>query len=512
MYWLKLTGLFVPILAYMAIVYGSMAPMEPQVNILIGCMAFLLGGLAASSFHEIERWLDIPSRTFGTASLASVWQMARAGLFGLRGVFLGRVHGLGLRFRKPGHMLTLAPTRAGKGTCAVIPNLLEHPGSVVTVDIKGENYAIAGRRRRHFGRVLKFAPFEADSHCFNPLDFIRGGDEAWDDAAMLADMLVVPSGASKAIFFENEARALLTGLILYVATEAPREARNLYTLRRLITLGGEDLDAQLKRMLRAKHPMVRFAATSFSRKDERLQSSILAEAQTHTLVWDSSRVARVTSRSDFSLTDLKSATVSLFIIVPPEALAVYRPLIRLILGMAVRTMTRPGYKPINPVLFLIDEFPALGHMKPIEEGIAYLAGYGCKLWLFAQDMGQLESVYGEHAARSIIANTNLQAFNNTDERTLELLSRMLGNATVRAEHRSASRSSLLLPDYHHFNVGAGETARPLLTPDEIRCLGDGRQLLFLKGLRPILARKEAYYTAWCFKGLWDTWREQSGNE
>ena len=161
--------------------------------------------------------------------------MRKAGLYRKGGLLLGRHDGRDVRFNQPGHLLTLAPTRSGKGTCGVIPNLLEYEGSTVTVDIKGENYAIAGRQRRQFGPVYRFAPFDENSNCFNPFDFIRSGEDAWEDAAMLADMIIVPSGAADAVFFENEARSFLTGLILYVATQAPPKKRNLGTVRRLVT-------------------------------------------------------------------------------------------------------------------------------------------------------------------------------------------------------------------------------------------------------------------------------------
>jgi hypothetical protein len=52
------------------------------------------------------------------------------------------------RFRQDGHMLTCAPTGAGKGIGAVIPNLLDYPGSAFVLDLKGENYAVTARARR----------------------------------------------------------------------------------------------------------------------------------------------------------------------------------------------------------------------------------------------------------------------------------------------------------------------------------------------------------------------------
>jgi len=309
-------------MAYVALFYGAVLPIQFEVKGLLTAMGFLLGGLTASAFHEVERWFADLSDVYGSAAFATPTEARRAGLYSNQGVLLGR-HGRRLiRFNQPGHVLTLAPTRSGKGTCGVIPNLLEYPGSVVTVDIKGENVAIAGRRRADFGPVYKFAPFDADSHCFNPFDFIRSGEDAWEGAAMLADMLVVPSGSSKSMFFENEARALLTGMILFVATEAPADRRNLATVRRLVMAGEDKMAIVIGKMRRAGHAVVRRTANSFAAKEPKLKSSILAEIQTHTLILDSERVARVTSRSDFSLEALKGRTASLFLVIPPQHLNV----------------------------------------------------------------------------------------------------------------------------------------------------------------------------------------------
>ena len=55
------------------------------------------------------------------------------------------------RFRQDGHLLTCAPTGAGKGISGVIPNLLEYPGSAFVLDFKGETYAVTARARRSMG-------------------------------------------------------------------------------------------------------------------------------------------------------------------------------------------------------------------------------------------------------------------------------------------------------------------------------------------------------------------------
>lgn len=62
------------------------------------------------------------------------------------------------RFRQDGHILTCAPTGAGKGLGGVIPNLLDYPGSAFVLDFKGENYAVTSRAPASWAEVGKVPP------------------------------------------------------------------------------------------------------------------------------------------------------------------------------------------------------------------------------------------------------------------------------------------------------------------------------------------------------------------
>jgi type IV secretion system protein VirD4 len=68
-------------------------------------------------------------------------------------------------YRKDGHLITFAPTGAGKGVRAIIPNLLHYGGPVIVVDPKGENFAITARYRSTVlgQRIFLLDPFEAVS-------------------------------------------------------------------------------------------------------------------------------------------------------------------------------------------------------------------------------------------------------------------------------------------------------------------------------------------------------------
>ena len=55
----------------------------------------------------------------------------------------------------------------------------------------------------------------------------------------------------------------------------------------------------------------------------------------------------------------------------------------------------------------------------------------------------------------------------------------------------------------NLTFAAHHTGRPLLTPDEVRNLPKNRELLFLAGLRPIVADKLRYYADREFAGRFD---------
>jgi type IV secretion system protein VirD4 len=399
-------------------------------------------------------------------------------------------------------LITFAPTRSGKGVGHVIPNLLDHPGSVVVNDIKGENYAVSGRHRAQFSKVITFAPFMEGSGCFNPIDFIRiNTSDELDDAALIADMIIVPGGGDE--FWTNEAKTVITGLILYVANESPAALRNLGEVRYLIMQDQKDFQLTIKDMQRSKNQIIQRIANSVAATEPKVLASVLSTAKSQTAVWDSPRLTSITSRSDFKLEDIKKEPTSFYVIIPPEYLDVYKPVVRLMMGITIATLTRTQEKPKDPTLFIIDEFPALGYMKNIESGVGYLAGYGISLWMFIQDLSQIKEDYPKWA--SLIANCSVRmAFGTNDFDTAKILSDMMGTTTVRVAGEGTSKEK---GQWFGGNVSSNvsETSRPLMTPDEVMRMPNDAQVIFVQGCRPVLAEKIRYYADPEFKGKFDAW-------
>ena len=445
--------------------------------------------------------------THGTARFATDREVASL-TRSETGLLVGRdpKSGRPIRYDGPAHLLTMAPTRTGKGVGTLIPNLLTADRSVVCIDPKGENARVTGRARDRFGKVHVLDPFGVigePSAAFNPLgDLDPDGLDVAEDAATLADALVydLPGEAGEA-HWNEEAKALIGGLILHIAAEESRERRTLGSLREALTLAPDAFTALLGRMQRstAANGLVARAANRHLAKSDREAAGVLSAAQRHTHFLDSPRMTAVMGRSDFAFADLKRRTATVFLVLPPDRLSTYARWLRLVLSRSLTDMARASEKPTAPVLYLLDEFAALGRLDPVERAMGLMAGYGLQLWPILQDVHQLRATYGQRAGTFLSNAGVLQVFGVNDHDSARLISDLLGQETV--VFQTLSRA--LDAEASGITLGEQHVGRPLLTPDEVRNLPQDGELLFLAGQRPVLARKLRYYEDREFAGLYD---------
>jgi type IV secretion system protein VirD4 len=421
-----------------------------------------------------------------------------------------------LRFAGEAHLLTLAPTGSGKGIGAVLPNLLDYPGSVLSTDIKGEAYAVSARWRREVlgHTVAALDPFSlvGGTSAYNPLDLIDpGSDDAYDTARLIASMLVVPEPGQHEPFWDEEAASMLAGIVLHVAAGAAPEHRHLGTVRHLLTLGATDFSALLDRMARTEacHGLIHRAANRIRQKDERLLAGVLASTNRHTEFLDSPHLLGTLKTSTFRLEDLKHWRLTVYLVLPPHHLRTHGRWLRLLTASALRVLTMTPGRPAWRVLLLLDEFAALGRMQSIEEAITYSRGYGVSIWMLTQDLAQLRDLY-PRSWETLLANVKvLQAFGTADQFTAEYLSKLTGQATVSTRGSNLTRGTTTAGNllFLHRQQGTaeqtGETGRRLLLADEVRRLAADRQLLFISGREPLLTRRLDYHTARALDGRAD---------
>lgn len=423
-----------------------------------------------------------------------------------------------LYYSGPGHLLTVAPTRAGKGVGAIIPNLLIAERSVFVIDPKGENARITARRRRDFGPVYVLDPFEISGEPgarFNPFAGLHGESlDLAEDAATLADALVIDSGDAKDGHWNDEAKALIAGVIMYVAAMEKPEARHLDRVRQYLTLPPDAFREFLQEMagLSTARGLIARTGGRFLGKTGPEFAGVVSTAQRHTQFLDSPRIADALSRSDFSFADLATGVTSIFLVLPPDRLETYNRWLRLMINAGLRDLTRVRTKPARPILFLLDEFAALGRLDEVRRGVGLMAGYGVQFWPIVQDFSQLYSIYGA-SADTFIANAEvLQAFNVQDLGTAKRLSDRMGDRTitfVTQTHSSGDTMSRTGPTFTSgSSLSTQAQARRLMKPEEILNMLDGMELLFVKGYPPMQAGKIRYFERPEFAGLYDAARQQ----
>jgi len=369
------------------------------------------------------------------------------------------------------HIVTIAGSRAGKSSTALLPNLKLWPGSVLVIDPKGELARIAGEWRAAFGRVVVLDPFnvtgQRDTHGWNPFHELLSlrPDLIPDEAAAMADALIVHDSGRDSHWVQA-AQNLIRGLILFLLASG-KETANLAYLRRFIA-SGEALMPILDRMAEcdAYGGVVANLGASLRATNEREQAGIISTAATQTSFLDSPGLQSISARSTFTLADMASDTpISVFLVLPSSRIPTHYRWLRLFISMAMTAMELAPRPPQTPVLWMLEEFAQLGHMRALQSAAGYMAGYGVKLWMVLQDLPQLKTHYKD-GWETFLGNAGVvQAFGNSDPSTLEYLSRRLGEIDLElVEQNPSNLDGMRRGD---FGERRRIDRRPLLSPSEI---------------------------------------------
>jgi type IV secretion system protein VirD4 len=317
-----------------------------------------------------------------------------------------------------GHLITFAPTGAGKGVSCIIPALLAWDGPAIVIDPKGEAYAVTAARRRAFGHAVHvFDPFNVtgapDKAALNPLDLITPGSAtAADDAAVIARLVTQGRYFTHDPFWDERAETLITGLILYVLTEPP-PLRSLAEVRWHIDAAPQEQNAAAQDMLRVKKcPEMRPAANilAASLGENRTRWSILSTASSHMSFLRAGPALKAIQQSTLDLEDVRLGNrLTIYLVLPPDKLASHGKLLRLWLGTLMMVLSRRRHRTARPTLLLIDEAAQLGPMQELRTAVTLMRGYGVRCWSFWQDLSQLQRIYPLDW-KSIVNNCAVQQY------------------------------------------------------------------------------------------------------
>lgn len=546
--------------------FYTAAPQTFNQGLALFATTFLTGGLGAMVWRGMRyRSAREHDGIHGTARFASKDEIIDAGLLpqegaASEGVFCGMYQPtkkdipIYLKHNGPEHVLALAPTRSGKGVSLIVPTLLTWAHSAFILDMKGENFELtAGWRATPKdkggagNRVLRFEPGAAEGSArWNPLDEIRHRTiYEVADADNMAGILMEAAnkdGGKSDPYFQNAGRNLLSAILIYTRYLMAPQAATLADCYTVMTGGdprpnvegegadqGVSMDAMRQlwmRMQKFSPPESDPLIDQIARKvrltgarlvtvaDEEL-SGIIGSAATPLEPYLDPILSQNTAASDFVVGDLMDSDdpVSLYYVLPGTDIERLVPITRLLLITMLRklapAMERDDAGDIKAphkhrLLMMMDEFPILGQLQEFQTSMAFLGGYGIKIYLIAQDMPQITRAYGQH--ESIIGNCHIRIYYTPNRlETAEPLSRTLGKITAVKEDvtESGSRFSATLGNVSRTY---SQTQRDLLDPSELlsmqqaiknkdgsKILEPGAVIVAVAGRRPILAKQSLWF-------------------
>jgi type IV secretion system protein VirD4 len=399
------------------------------------------------------------------------------------------------------HTLLVAPNGTGKTAGLIVPNLLAEAGrrSLVIADAKGELAKLTGAHLRGVlgedrVRVLDFLDPDLSAG-YNPLAYVT--DAA--SAALFAEAWVANTGTSKEAFWDNAARTLIGAAALHLVGTAPGGATP--PLAALVDLlCGDPARAIRGRLAASPVPEVRRLARAFLANLEengKLLASVFSELAPRFACLDYPQVRRVTATNELDLAGLAARPGALYVGLDLAYADLLAPLtgclyLHLFQTLAAVARAQPSGQLPTPVLAYLDEFGTLGRIPHFPARMATIRASRFGVVLVVQALHQLAATYGKEGAATITTNaTTKLCLARVSGEDADYFSRLAGTATVHSRSRGRSRATVA-PLADRGNVGTGEAARPLLTPDELRTMGEG-VLVVSADRHPLLARQRRYY-------------------
>lgn len=234
---------------------------------------------------------------------------------------------------------------------------------MLVIDPKGENALITAKRRKELGQEVHIVdPWGIarvdgiEPSTFNPLDWLYIMDmDITENAMILSDALVVGDNHTDS-FWNEEAKALWQGILLYVASATEEDGqRHLGRVRDVLVKSNGELDEFFQEIAKSDHHIISSTGHRCLQKDKKLLSNVLASAQAQKHFLDSDKLCNNLRTSDFKAEDLKTKPMTVYLVLPADRLSTFGRWLRLLVQQAVTVNARniePKLK--KPILFILD--------------------------------------------------------------------------------------------------------------------------------------------------------------
>lgn len=393
------------------------------------------------------------------------------------------------------HVMVVGGPGTGKSSCIAIPTLRHWRGSIFAIDIKGELYA---NTNQHRPNIKIFAPEDEDSlYGYDPYFFLKHSDNKAREARAIAGAIIPLPPNTREPFWIQSAQTILTGAILHY-----HECEYTF-IRTLEEILNQEPKVLLK-IIAEKSPSEKAArcARPYVGMEDRTLMSIYPHMcnAIETIVNDDKLVAALSKEQVVTPEDLEKGQ-DVYIQIPIHLLNQWQTLVTLITNQFItffkqrreEDRNNPQKGKNRPILMLLDEFPTLGKIPDIIDGLAILRSKKITVCLIMQSLAQLEFIYGR-TARKVIADTcGFKAvLGATDVETQKYFSQLAGTYEKMKNQTSQNYNPILNIPSGSGVQSSTEDGKPIIRPEEFASLGDV-VLLYPLPFNFCRVKKQPYY-------------------
>lgn len=384
-----------------------------------------------------------------------------------------------------------------KSRSFVRPNIMQICSmgeSMIITDPKGEIFESMSKLLKERGYTVKVLNLVSmtNSDRWNPLD------EITDDISAQSFIEVIMAntgkiGEKKDEFWENAEKNLLKALVLYVVNENPKDKRNMAEVYKMLASNDAATLDEIFRSLSKEHP-AKLSYNIYSKSGENVRAGVIIGLGSRLQVFQNKLLQGLTAFSDIELAMPKRKKCAYFCITS-DMESTFDFIAGIFFSFLFIKLTKYAdyEKKIaqKHVYFLLDEFPNIGSIPDFTKKISTMRSRGISTCIIFQNISQLENRYPSNGWSEIIGNCDSKLFlGATDYETAQFVSRILGTSTV--EKLSVRKKSGIEAMFDYGDISKSTEKRYLMNPDEILRLENNKEILMLRGEKPIILQKMDY--------------------
>lgn len=409
------------------------------------------------------------------------------------------------------NVLVIGGSGAGKTRFYVKPNMLQMNASYVVTDPSGELLKSMGQPLKEAGyRIKVFNLVDmAHSNTYNPFAYIRNDTGVLSMINCLIKNTTPPNASKGDPFWEKSETALLQAIVFYLRDHEPDPSkRNFTTVMHFLHLAAIDKDGRpldenrsdtksqldlLFEAVRRKDPReicVRSYDT-YKMAPGRTMKSILISCGVRLTAFNLKTINHLTETDSLELSTIGDRKTALFIIIS-QTDSTFNFLVSMMYTQLFDALYYHAGKQASgemltyPVMCLLDEFANIGEIPEFQKRLSTMRKYNISASIIIQNPAQLKAMYKDDY-ETITGNCDTLLFlGGKGDQMLKELSEMLGKATIR------TRSTSLSSGKGGGNESYSETARDLMTPDEIGTMPNDCCICQIRGLHPFYGKKYSY--------------------